>query len=46
MSYFVWPKGDMKRCELCGGKGMIYIWRSDLEDFDLVICPECTETED
>jgi hypothetical protein len=43
---FIHPKREIKKCELCEGKGIIYVWRSDLEDFDLIICPECNEPED
>ena len=46
MSHFVYPKGDIKKCELCDGNGVIYVWRSDLEDFEMIICPECQGTED
>jgi hypothetical protein len=45
MSYFVYPKGNLKICKLCGGKGWLYVWRSDLEDFDEVRCPECNDKE-
>jgi hypothetical protein len=41
----IYPKEDIKECKLCDGKGIIYVWRSDLEDFDLVFCPECNEKE-
>ena len=43
MSYFVYPKEDVKKCKLCEGNGIIYIWRSDLEDFDVIFCPECND---
>ena len=46
LSYFVYPKGDAKVCKLCGGLGTIYVWRSDLEDFDEVLCPECNDKEE
>ena len=46
MSYFDHPKVDVKKCEFCEGNGKLYVWRSDLEDFDEVICPECNEKED
>ncbi|MFX1390721.1 MAG: hypothetical protein ACFE9Z_11705 [Promethearchaeota archaeon] len=42
----IYPKEDVKKCELCEGKGFIYVWRSDLEDFDLIICPDCNEKEE
>ncbi|MFW9969565.1 MAG: hypothetical protein ACFFDF_05140 [Candidatus Odinarchaeota archaeon] len=45
MNYFIYPKGDLKKCEFCEGKGILYVWRSDLEDFDLINCPECNEEE-
>jgi len=45
MSYFVYPKGDLKKCKLCEGNGIIYIWRSDLEDFNEIRCPECIDKE-
>ena len=41
VSYFVYPKEDVKKCKLCEGNGIIYVWRSDLEDFDVILCPEC-----
>ena len=46
MSYFLYPKGDVKKCKFCGGNGIIYVWRSDLEDFEEIICPECNDRED
>ncbi|MFX0008389.1 MAG: hypothetical protein ACFFA7_04430 [Promethearchaeota archaeon] len=46
MCHFVYPKGDIKKCELCEGNGVIYVWRSDLEEFEMIICPECQGTED
>lgn len=46
MDYFIYTKGDTKKCELCEGNGVIYVWRSDLEDFELILCPECSEKED
>jgi len=45
VNYFLYPKGDVKKCKFCEGNGIIYVWRSDLEDFDEIICPECTENE-
>jgi RecJ-like exonuclease len=45
LSYFVYPKGDVKVCKLCGGLGTIYVWRSDLEDYDEILCPECNKKE-
>ena len=30
-----------QKCEKCGGTGKITIYRSDIEDFDEIICPEC-----
>ncbi|MHA2392493.1 MAG: hypothetical protein ACXAEX_11170 [Promethearchaeota archaeon] len=45
MSYLINPKRDKEVCKLCGGKGIIYLWRSDLEDFDESICPECNDNE-
>jgi hypothetical protein len=55
LSYFVYPKGDVKICKLCEGFGTIcklcegfgtiFVWRSDLEDYDEVLCPECSEEE-
>jgi excinuclease UvrABC ATPase subunit len=46
VSHFVYRKGDIKTCELCEGNGVIYVWRSDLEDFEMILCPECQGTED
>ena len=46
MDYFIYTKGDAKKCELCEGNGMIYVWRSDLEDFELILRPECSKKED
>ncbi|MFX1326856.1 MAG: hypothetical protein ACFE91_01765 [Promethearchaeota archaeon] len=45
MSYFVYPKGDVEKCKICEGNGKVYFWRSDLEDFDEIICPECQGEE-
>jgi len=45
LSHFVYPKGDLKKCKLCEGIGIIYVWRSDLEDFDVIKCPECDKKE-
>ncbi len=45
MNYFLYPKGDVKKCKFCEGNAIIYVWRSDLEDFDEIMCPECTENE-
>ena len=45
LSYFVYPKGDVKVCKLCEGFGTIYVWRSDLEDYDEILCPECNKKE-
>jgi len=45
VSYFAYQKGDMKKCKLCKGNGIIYVWRSDLEDFDEIKCPECDDKE-
>lgn len=45
VSYFLYPKGDVKKCKLCEGNCIIYVWRSDLEDFDEVICPECKDAK-
>ncbi|UCC18864.1 MAG: hypothetical protein JSV62_12250 [Promethearchaeota archaeon] len=45
MSYFVYPKGDVKICKLCEGNKIIYVWRSDIEDFDVIKCPECENEE-
>jgi hypothetical protein len=42
MSYLD-PKGDIKICKFCQGNGRIYLWRSDLEDYDEVLCPECND---
>ena len=41
INYFVYPKGDLKKCKLCQGNGKIYVYRSDIEDFDEILCPEC-----
>ena len=30
-----------QKCEKCGGTGKISIYRSDIEDFDEILCPEC-----
>ena len=40
MSYFVYPKGDLKKCKLCEGNGTIYIWRSDLEEVYMFSSPK------
>jgi len=45
MNYYVYPKGDVKKCKLCKGYGKIYIYRSDLEDFDEIACPKCKNKE-
>jgi len=45
VSYFLYPNGDVKKCKVCEGNGIIYVWRSDLEDFDEIMCPECTDNE-
>ena len=45
LSYFVHPKGDVKICKLCEGFGRLYVWRSDIEDYDEIKCPECNEEE-
>jgi len=31
----------MKKCKVCQGNGSIWVYRSDLEDFDEILCPEC-----
>ena len=41
ISYFVYPKGDVKICRVCQGNGIIWVYRSDLEDLDEILCPEC-----
>jgi len=38
-------KGRFEKMQICEGNGIIYIWRSDLEDFDEIRCPECKEKE-
>ncbi|MFX1387878.1 MAG: hypothetical protein ACFE9M_11730 [Promethearchaeota archaeon] len=45
MSNSIYPKGDVNRCRVCEGKGILYVWRSDLEDFDEIRCPECNDKE-
>ena len=45
MSYYVKSEEDEKTCELCDSKGIVYVWRSDIEDFDIVTCPECRKKE-
>ncbi|MFW9784346.1 MAG: hypothetical protein ACFFFB_18855 [Candidatus Heimdallarchaeota archaeon] len=46
MSYLINPREEKELCKICGGRGIIYIWRSDLEDFDESLCPECINKEE
>jgi len=33
--------GIVHKCKVCGGKGKIQIFRSDLEEFEEIECNEC-----
>jgi hypothetical protein len=45
VNYVLNSEEEEEKCELCNNKGLIYIWRSDLEDFGIAICPKCRKKE-
>ena len=44
ISYFI-PQRSVKICKFCVGNGKLFVYRSDFEDFDEILCPECQNSK-